>query len=729
MKQFRQWITLAVALGMPLTLAACNTAPVPNTSPDAMVMSIEEAPDETAEFSIATQTDAGTNALVRAIHLSPDAPAVDLLVDDALVTSGLTYTNFVGPAQVPFGKRNVKINAANTTTTVINADLELEAKRRYSVYAAGKLAQIAPLVFEDTRYKARNAAKLRVLHGAATAPRVDIYLSRPTTDISKIDPILENVPFKSISSYFRLRPGGLRVRVTLPDTKTVVIDSGALEIKAGDVLTAVAIDKPNEAGKFSAIVINEAKFNAPTTAPAPKSIVEIAAGNPAFSTLVSALQKANLVDALKAAGPFTVFAPTNDAFAKLASVPDGDALKEVLLYHVASGKFLAADLIKSGEVTTLQGKKIKVEQKSNGDVILNGIVKVTTADIQASNGVIHVIDTVLIPPADPTIVDIAAADPRFTTLVSALKSQNLVGALSGAGPFTVFAPTNDAFAKLAGLPGGDALTRVLKYHVASGKFSASDLSKLKDIKTLAGENIFISKQGDSLILNGLVKVVIADIQASNGVIHVIDTVLLPDSNVRAIHASSDAPAVDVLVNGQKAFENITFGTATDYATVPYGNQKVQVNVAGTNTTALQTILWFSRNMDFTVIALNPVADIDALVLNDSADGNAKPGAGKSKLRLVHAASQAGTVDVYITAPNAGIESLDPTISNFMFKANTKYLEVNSGAYRVRITAPHSKTAVIDTGAVTLPSGGVFTGVALDPKPGSNAFGALLVQDR
>jgi hypothetical protein len=134
-------------------------------------------------------------------------------------------------------------------------------------------------------------------------------------------------------------------------------------------------------------------------------------------------------------------------------------------------------------------------------------------------------------------------------------------------------------------------------------------------------------------------------------------------------------------------------------------------------------------MDFTVIALNPVADIDALVLNDSADGNAKPGAGKSKLRLVHAASQAGTVDVYITAPNDGIESLDPTIKDFMFKANTKYLEVNSGSYRVRITAPHSKTAVIDTGAVTLPSGGVFTGVALDPKPGSNDFGALLVQDR
>ena len=724
MKVFQRSLTaLVVALG----LAACNTATVPSTS-DAMLMSAQDAPDEAIEFSLGVQINASSSALVRAVHLSPDAPAVDVYADDALLTEDLTYTNYVGPAPLPAGSRNLKVKAANTATTVIDANLDLEAGRRYSVYAAGKLAQIAPLVLEDTRYKARNAAKLRVLHGAASAPRVDVYLSRPDTDLGKIDPILENIPFKSISSYFRIRPGGLRVRVTLPDTKTVVIDSGTLQVKAGDVLTAVAIDKPKDSGKFSAILIDETKFNAPTTTPpAPKSIVEIAVGNPAFSTLVSALQKARLVEALSGKGPFTVFAPTNDAFAKLSAIPDGEALKQVLLYHVASGKFDARALLEKGEVTTLQGKKVKVEKIGN-DVILNGIVKVVTADIQASNGVIHVIDTVLIPPA-PSILEIAAADSRFSTLVGALQAQNLVAALSGDGPFTVFAPTNDAFAKLASLPGGDALTRVLKYHVLSGKLTASDLMKLKEVQTLAGEGIFISKQGDSLVLNGLIKVVIADIQASNGVIHVIDTVLLPDSSVRAIHASFGAPAVDVLVDGLKAFENLAFGKATAYATIPYGQRQIKVNLAGTSTTAIQANLWFSRNMDYTVIAVNPVASIEALVLNDSADGNARPGAGKSKLRLVHAASQAGTVDVYITAPDASITGIDPTIRNFAFKANTKYLELNSGTYRVRITAPHSKTPVIDTGAVALPSTGVFTGVALDPAAGSSAFTALLVQDR
>lgn len=576
-------------------LAACNTAPIPDTS-DAMLMSIQDAPDETLEFGLQTQITNPTKALVRAIHLSPDAPAVDLFIDDGLVTQGLTYTNFVGPAQLPAGTRNLKVKAANTTTTVINADLNLEAGRRYSVFAAGKLAQIAPLVLEDTRYVARNAAKLRVLHGSPSAPRVDVYLSRPGTDIDRIDPILENVPFKSVSSYFRIRPGGLRVRVTLPDTKTVVIDSGALQVKAGDVLTAVAIDKPNTPGQFSAIVIDEKKFNAPTTAP--KSIVEIAAGDPRFSTLVSALTASNLVPTLQGAGPFTVFAPTNDAFAKLTSIPGGDALKRVLLYHIARGKFTAAQLA--------------------GNYLL-----------------MH-----------------------------------------------------------------------------------------------NGERVTAELVDGSLILNGVVKVVMADIQASNGIVHVIDTVLIPgDARVRAVHASFDAPAVNVQLDGLNAFTNLVFGHATDYASVPAGERNLKVNVASSGATAISANLVLNRDTDYTVLAVGPVASIEALVLNDTADGNAAPAAGKSKLRLIHAASQAGNVDVYITAPHASIDHLSPTIAGFAFKSNTQYLEVGSGSYQVRITLPGQKQPVIDTGAVTLPSGGVFTGVALDPAPGSSAFGALLLQDR
>ncbi len=845
-------ISLVAALG----LAACN-APLPIEPPGSMLMSAEEAPDEVTEFAVVNSATRPT--LVRGIHLSPDAPAVDIYVDDTLVTEDLAYTQFVGPLEVPFGTRNLKVKAANTTATVIDANLELEQGRRYSLYAVGKLASIAPLVFEDTRFAARKAAKLRVLHGAASAPRVDVYLSRPGAPLEKLDPILENVPFKSISSYFRLRPGGLQVRVTLPDTKTVVIDSGALTIKEGDVLSAVAIDKPGKPGEFSAIVINERQFNPPNISPS-KTIVEIAAGNPAFSTLVGALQTAQLVDDLSADGPFTVFAPTNDAFAKLSSVPGGEALKQVLLYHVASGRFLANDLLKAGEVTTLQGQKISVKKVGN-DVILNGVVRVTTADIQAKNGVIHVIDTVLIPPAPlktiaeiaagdpafstlvaaltktnlvdplakpgfytvfaptnaafaklsslpdgdalkqvllyhvasgvfdakklvangdlvtlqgksvkitknnqgevilngavkvttadiqasngivhvidtvlipplPSIVEIATGNPNFSTLVGALQAADLVGALQGAGPFTVFAPTNAAFAKLSSLPGGEALKQVLLYHVASGKLDAATLLKNGSVMTLQGQRIHVAKnnQGE-VILNGVVKVVTADIQASNGIVHVIDTVLIPPTSmVRAIHASSDAPAVNVLVDGAAAFQNLMFGKASAYASVPSGTRNIKVNLAANGATAINADLNLTKDTTYTVIALNRAAQIEALVLNDTTDGNSAPGSGKTKVRLIHGASQAGLVDVYVTAPNTDIGHVNPTIRNFAFKANTRYLELNAGSYRVRITAPHSKTPVIDTGAINLVSGGVFTGLALDPAPGSHNFGALLVRD-
>ncbi|NER15942.1 fasciclin domain-containing protein [Spongiivirga citrea] len=256
------------------------------------------------------------------------------------------------------------------------------------------------------------------------------------------------------------------------------------------------------------------------------SIVEIATGDENFSTLVNALTTANLVETLQGDGPFTVFAPTNAAFEKLAAIPEGDALTEVLLYHVASGKLTAADIVEAGTVVTLNnGAEIAVEM-TDDKVILNGNIEVAIANIMASNGIVHVINDVLIPPL-PSIVDIATGDENFSTLVSALSAADLVETLQGEGPFTVFAPTNDAFEKLDALPEGDALKDVLLYHVAAGKFDAATLLADGKVTTIQGAEITVEKIGDDVILNGMVKVVIADIMASNGIVHVIDTVLLP----------------------------------------------------------------------------------------------------------------------------------------------------------------------------------------------------------
>jgi transforming growth factor-beta-induced protein len=275
-----------------------------------------------------------------------------------------------------------------------------------------------------------------------------------------------------------------------------------------------------------------------------KSIVEIAAGNPDFSTLVAAVKAAGLVETLSGKGPFTVFAPTNAAFAKIPKDVLGDLLKpenkdklvSILTYHVVPGKVMAADVVKVTEAKTVQGKPIAV-QVANGGVTLNGSSKVVKTDIVGSNGVIHVIDTVIMPPAESakSIVELAVGSKDLSTLVAAVKAAGLVETLAGKGPFTVFAPTNEAFAKLpkevlADLlkpENKDKLTAILTYHVVSGNVLAKDVVNLKAAKSVQGSPIAIAVENGSVKLNGNSTVIKTDIMGSNGVVHLIDSVILP----------------------------------------------------------------------------------------------------------------------------------------------------------------------------------------------------------
>ncbi len=285
----------------------------------------------------------------------------------------------------------------------------------------------------------------------------------------------------------------------------------------------------------------------PTEAPMAKDIVDTAVADGRFTTLAAALQAAGLVDALKAEGPFTVFAPTDDAFAKLPAgtldellKPENkQALTDILLYHVVGSKAMAADVVGLDAVTTLLGKDVAIKQDM-GNVYAND-AQIIITDIETSNGVIHVIDSVLLPPAEEAamekmdIVDTAVADGRFTTLAAALQAAGLVETLKGEGPFTVFAPTDDAFAKL---PAGtidellkpeskQALTDILLYHVVSGKVMASDVVNLTSAPTVLGKDVTVTVKDGNVYLNDNIQVIITDIETSNGVIHVIDAVLLP----------------------------------------------------------------------------------------------------------------------------------------------------------------------------------------------------------
>ena len=280
-----------------------------------------------------------------------------------------------------------------------------------------------------------------------------------------------------------------------------------------------------------------------TTAASDNNIVETAVAAGQFKTLAALVTKAGLADTLATGGPFTVFAPTDEAFAKVpqttldALAANPDLLKSVLLYHVVSGTVKAADVVKLSSAKTLEGRSVAIKV-AGGSVYIDQ-AKVTTPDVMASNGVIHVIDSVLIPqtaPAAPAknIVQTAVAAGKFKTLVSLVKKAGLAGALQGKGPFTVFAPTDAAFAKvpkatLAALAKDKAkLKAVLLYHVAKGKVTSGKVVKLKSVKTLQGGAVAVKVANGKVYVGGA-RVVTPDVMASNGVIHVINKVLIPSS--------------------------------------------------------------------------------------------------------------------------------------------------------------------------------------------------------
>lgn len=269
------------------------------------------------------------------------------------------------------------------------------------------------------------------------------------------------------------------------------------------------------------------------------TIAEYASSDANFSILVQALAKADLVNVLNGTGNFTVFAPTNTAFTALFNelgISGIDALTKetltpILLYHVL-GTEAKSSMITTGYYSTLspaQGSTLSLKVDVSSGVKLNKTTSVTTADVDVKNGVIHVIDKVLLP---PSVVDQALNNDSFSILVQAVVKANLVDVLKGTGPFTIFAPTNAAFQALfttLGISGiadltAEQLVPILTYHVVSGNVLSTQL-QAGNVETLNG-SISVALSPVPTI-NGSSRIVATDVQASNGVIHVIDQVLLP----------------------------------------------------------------------------------------------------------------------------------------------------------------------------------------------------------
>jgi hypothetical protein len=200
----------------------------------------------------------------------------------------------------------------------------------------------------------------------------------------------------------------------------------------------------------------------------------------------------------------------------------------------------------------------------------------------------------------------------------------------------------------------------------------------------------------------------------------------PQARLRVVHASPDAPNVDVYVDGTKVLTSVPFLANSGYLSVPAGAHNVKVNATGTQTTVIDVTSTLAANTDYTAIATDVVAKISPLLLTDD---NTAPVAGKVKVRLVHAAPGAGTVDIYVTGPNDNISTIAPTLSGVPFQGVSPYLEVPAGSYRVRVTLPGTKTVAIDSGTLDLMAGQIRTGVAVDNTGGGAPFSAIVLADR
>ena len=445
----------------------------------------------------------------------------------------------------------------------------------------------------------------------------------------------------------------------------------------------------------------------------PATVVDIIVESDIHNTLEAAVIAAGLAPALSGEGPFTVFAPTDEAFANLPAGlvdqllmdPTGD-LATILTYHVIGADVRSTDLMDGMMATTLQGQDVTVT--INADGIFINDAQVIVADIEAENGVVHVIDAVLVPATEPelpaTVVDIIVESDIHNTLEAAVIAAGLAPVLSGEGPFTVFAPTDEAFANLpAGLvdqllmdPTGDLAT-ILTYHVIGADVRSTDLMDGMMATTLQGQDVTVTINADGIFINDA-QVILADIEAENGVVHVIDAVLLPNltpatgtAMVQIIHNAFDE-TVGVYANGEEIIPSIAYLTATPYFEVPAGiNLDIELRSRRAFQPADPVFVTVNFEADETYIVgvqgtFDESDDVPVeFVVFDRATPNAN--ASEVGVQLLHGVSDAPAIDVV----SSGASIFDD-VSYGEFGADFLFIPAANG-YRLDVTTADNSATV------------------------------------
>lgn len=394
------------------------------------------------------------------------------------------------------------------------------------------------------------------------------------------------ISFNSFSTTHQINAGGFyyipdQLTINVGDTVVWINDGGTHDVNANiNSQTGASFNNPesfqSSVTSSSGAVIHTQVFTVPGlynydcsvgmhaamgmvgTINVVGTVVDIIVNSDSHQTLETAVLAANLAETLNGDGPFTVFAPSDNAFDGLAEgtlafiLANADQLSDVLLNHVHSGNVLSTDLENGMGVPTLNNTELTVT--IDGMTVMIDLATVTQADLIATNGVVHVIDKVLLPDfelEDTTVYDIIKASPVHTTLEAAIDAAELGETLSGDGPFTVFAPTDTAF---GALPAGalddllaniDLLTEILLHHVHSGNVLSTDLSNGMEVPTLNDDVLLVSIDAGTVMID-MSTVIQPDIVANNGVVHVINAVLIADDEPTTINTFLNEKDVEYL---------------------------------------------------------------------------------------------------------------------------------------------------------------------------------------
>ena len=485
--------------------------------------------------------------------------------------------------------------------------------------ATGNEMTVRGLVLSDPQFSTLAAAVVAADLGDALAGGDDITVFAPTNDAfadvpkAALDALLANPEqLTQVLLYHVVSGEAMSVDLADGDLETLQGAPLAVAVKNGNVtINGAAVITP-DLEAFNGVVhginsvlyppVEETATEAPTVAAAAAvtdgtlDLADTVAASGAFPTLVKALETAGLLDALRADGPFTLFAPSEEAFAALPEgaladlLADPAALADVLKYHVINGDVTANEIVNGMNAATLEGKPLTFS--INGGIKVND-AHILSGDLLASNGIVHVIDQVLMPPAadekaegaaiaataipapSPTgdsIAAVAANLTGFSTLVKAAEAAGILDDLAGSGPYTIFAPTDEAFANLpagtldALLADPAALENVLFYHVLLNRYTAEELAAAGLDTAAQGNLLVFTTLGDEVRVNG-VPIVEADVEANNGLIQVIDSVLIPPQRPDAA-GTEQGGAVAAAATPTEAPTNTPEPTATNTPVPP-----------------------------------------------------------------------------------------------------------------------------------------------------------------